>query len=84
MSEKQAYEFHVSATLTVSADVTVIAASQEEARAWVRKQLDLHASNLTNELQESAAEQVRKEMGSDEFEVELTEVRELTEDDEEA
>lgn len=84
MSEKQAYEFHVSATLTVSADVTVIAVSQEEAKAWVRKQLDLRASNLTNELQESAAEQVRKELGSDEFEVELTEVREPTKDDEEA
>lgn len=84
MSEKQAYEFHVSATLTVSADVTVIAVSQEEAEAWVRKQLDLRASNLTNELQESAAEQVRKELGSDEFEVELTEVREPAKDDEEA
>ena len=84
MSEKQAYEFHVSATLTVSADVTVIAVSQEEAKAWVRKQLDLRASNLTNELQESAAEQVRKELGSDEFEVELTEVREPAKDDEEA
>ncbi|MBB5234234.1 hypothetical protein [Deinococcus budaensis] len=84
MRGKHAYKFHVSGALTVSADVTVIAASQEEAEAWVRKQLDLRASNLTNELQESAVEQVRKEMGSDEFEVELTEVREPTEDDEEA
>jgi len=77
----RAYEFHVSALLTASTDISVIASSQEEAIQKIRAQLHLRDSQVTRALRDSASEQIRKEMNADDFAIDLTDERDATEDD---
>lgn len=83
MSEPlQAFDYHVSGTLTVNADITVLARTREEGDQKVRDQLNLRDSRITDELSESAGQQIRKEMRDSDFTLELTDTREPTDDDE--
>ena len=77
------YEFFVSATATATATFIVEAASEEEARAELDAELDERNSRLTSDLAQSASTRIRKEMGADEFTVELEGVTD-SEDEEEA
>lgn len=79
-SEKKAYVFHVAGQLWAHADITVVATSEQEAEQYVRRQLNLRNSSLTNDLRESVGEQVRKEMGDDDFEIELTDTEDASDD----
>lgn len=80
---KKAFSYHISAELTAHADITVLADTQQEADAYIARQLNLRASALTGELRESVSEQIRKEMGADAFTRELVEERDATDEDHE-
>ena len=76
MTAKQnAYTFHLTAEITVSADITVVAGSQQEAETMVRAELHQRDSSVIDDLQESASEQIRKELLDTDFSIELSKTR---------
>lgn len=79
--EQQQFNFRVSAQLWASADISVNASSEEEARQKVAQQLNERYSNLTGDLVDSASVQIRKEMGDDEWDVDLEGVGPVGDDD---